>query len=265
MSRFIYTKEMLKFIAAQFKKHEVREVTAAFNKKFGTNKTPGQIKSTITNHGIVCGRAPGEANKGKLRTFTNEQVAFIRSEYQNLTVPELTKQFNSKFSADKSKQQIKNFIFQQGIRCNRSGHFEKGQQPWNTGKKGWTAGGRSAETRFKPGHQRSDTQQVGAIRADRKDGYLMVKVEMPNKWRLMHVVEWEKHYGPIPPNHRLWFKDNDRTNWHIDNLMLITRAQGAVINKQGLGKVASEHKAAVVVIADIKMKISKLVKAGAAA
>jgi hypothetical protein len=265
MSRFIYTPEMLKFIEAKFKKAEVPQVTKAFNKKFGTDKTAAQIKSTITNHGIKCGRKPSEVNKGKLKIMTNKQADFVKSEYLKSTVPELTVKLKQKFGLELKPKQVKDFIKNQGYQSGRTGQFKKGLQPWNTGKKGYVAGGRSSETRFKPGHQRNDTQPVGAIRSDRKDGYLMIKVEMPNKWKLLHVVEWEKHNGPIPKGHRLWFKDNDRTNWNIDNLMLITRAQGAVINKQGFGAVPAEFKQAAVTLADISMKRRALTTSGAAA
>lgn len=248
MSRFIYTPDMLKFIEAEFKKAEVPAVTEAFNKKFDLDKTPGQIKSAINNHGIVCGRKPSQVNKGRFKIVTKEQAAFIKAEFLKSTVPELTAKLNEKFGTSLKPNQVKDFIKNQGYRSGRTGQFEKGLKPWNTGKKGWTAGGRK------------DTQPVGAVRSDRKDGYLMIKVEMPNKWRLLHVVEWEKHHGPIPKGHRIWFKDNDRTNWHIDNLMLITRAQGAVLNKLGLGKVDAEHKTAAVIIADISMKRRELLK-----
>lgn len=264
MSRFIYSPEMLKFIKAQFKKHAVPKVTQAFNRKFGTEKTPAQIKSTIKNHGIVCGRKPGEHLKGKLKLVNKKQAAFIKAEFLKVSVPILTAKFNEKYGTDLKPKQVKDFIKNQGYQSGRTGRFEKGMKPWNTGKKGLKFGGRSSETQFKPGHQRNDTKPVGAIRTDTKDGYPIIKVEMPNKWKLLHVVEWEKHNGPIPKGHCLWFKDNDRTNWHIDNLMLVTRAQKAVINKLGMGTVPAEAKQAAVLLADLTMKRSQILREQAA-
>lgn len=260
MSRFTYTDEMIRFLAEQYKQHGIAEVTAAFNKTFNADKTCKQIKSTITNHGIKCGRTTGQINKGKLLAYTEQQAEFIRQKYKELGLSELTVQFNAAFGTEKTMQQIRAFTRNHGIKSGRTGRFEKGQKSWNDGKKGWTAGGRSAETRFKPGHQMNDIKPVGSTRICSKDGYVIVKVAMPSEWRLMHIVEWEKHHGPIPEGHRLWFRDNDRTNWHIDNLMLITRAQGAVLNKQGLGKVNAEHKSTAVIIADISMKRRELLK-----
>lgn len=262
MSRFIYTSEMLAFIAEQYKKTGLADVTAAFNAKFGTDKTTGQLKSTLKNHGITCGRTTGEIRKGVLLGYTQEQASFIRKHYQELALQPLTQAFNAEFGTQKTEQQIRSFTRNHGVKSGRTGKFEKGETPWNTGKKGWTPGGRSVETRFKKGHQRSDIKPVGATRICSKDGYVWVKVAMPNKWRQRHVVEWEKHNGPIPKGSRLWFIDNNRENWQVSNLMLITRAQGAVINKQRLGTVAGEHKAAVVAIADIAMKRRSLIEQG---
>jgi hypothetical protein len=257
MSRFIYTAEMLEFIAAQYKLNGFPEVTAAFNKKFESHKTVPQIRAAIKNHKIICGRKTGELNKGVLRQFTTQQAEWIKQKYTELSLSALTAAFNAEFESNKTVQQIRSFTRNHSIKSGRSGRFDKGQQPWNTGMKGWCAGGRSAETRFKKG-QALNTMPLGSERVCSKDGYVMIKVAMPNKWRMKHVVEWEKHNGPIPKGYRIWFKDNVRTNWAIENLMLITRAQGAVINKMGLGTVPAELKTAAVTMADISMKRRKL-------
>lgn len=257
MSRIMYTPEMLEFISAQYKLKGLQEVTAAFNIKFGSDKTVKQIRATLKNHKITCGRKTGELNKGVLRLFTIQQATWIKQKYTELSLAELTAAFNAEFEADKTVQQIRSFTRNHNVKSGRTGRFDKGQQSWNAGKKGWCAGGRSVETRFKKG-QALNIMPLGSERICSKDGYLMIKVAMPNKWRMKHVVEWEKHNGPIPKGYRIWFKDNVRTNWAIENLMLITRAQGAVINKMGLGTVPAELKTAAVTMADISMKRRKL-------
>lgn len=265
MSRFTYSPAMISFIAKAYQKMGIPEVTQAFNAQFVTSLTEGQIRGAIKNNRITCGRKTGSILKGVLRSYTAEQAKFIKKQYQKLSIDELTIAFNSKFGTEKTVKQIRAFTRNHSIKSGRTGRFEKGAESWNAGKKGWTAGGRSAETRFKKGHQSNDLKPVGSTRICSKDGYVVVKVALPNKWRLMHIVEWEKHHGPVPKGHRLWFKDNDRTNWHIDNLMLITRAQGAVINKQGFGTVPAELKTAAVTLADISMKRRALTNPGAAA
>lgn len=265
MSRFTYTPEMLAFLKDGYKNHGVPELAELFNKEFGTSKTASEIKGALSNHKIRCGRTTGEINKGKIKAFTTEQIAFIKEAYQQMTIVELTKVFNQKFNENKSAELIKGFTSRQGITCGRSGLFKKDHTPHNKGVKGWMPGGKAQKSQFKKGQIAINHKPVGSERICSKDGYVLIKTAEPRTWRMKHVVEWEKHHGPIPKGHRLWFKDNDRTNWHIDNLMLITRAQGVVINKQGMGTVPAELKTAAVTLADISMKRRALTNPGAAA
>lgn len=265
MSRFRYTKEMIQFIAEQYAAKGIADVAIAFNAKFNAELTVSQVKSVIKNHKITCGRTTGEIKKGVLIAFTNEQAQFIREQYKVMTLQSLTKLFNETFSTEKTFLQIRSFTRNHGVNSGRTGHFEKNATPWNAGVKGWDAGGRSAETRFKPGGKSLNIRPVGSTRICSKDGYVIVKTEHPNKWRHMHVVVWEKHHGKVPAGHKLWFKDNNRTNYAIDNLMLITKAQGAVINKNGLGQVPAQYKDSAVTLANIVMKRADLVRSGVTA
>lgn len=60
-------------------------------------------------------------------------------------------------------------------------------------------------------------------------GYLIRKVnnDLPyaNRWKAVHVIEWEKHYGLVPTGYMVSFKDKDKTNIDIENLELVTRKQ----------------------------------------
>jgi hypothetical protein len=109
--------------------------------------------------------------------------------------------------------------------------FQKGQTPWNKGTH-YTAGGRSAETRFKPGERRGVAvnlyKPIGSERIS-KDGYLERKINdglpLQKRWRAVHLIEWEAINGPLPAGHAIAFKDGDKTNRAPDNLELITRAE----------------------------------------
>lgn len=109
--------------------------------------------------------------------------------------------------------------------------FKKGDMPWNTGIS-YSAGGRSAETRFKPGNRSGSAldryQPVGAERLT-KDGYLQRKVndDMPlqRRWKMVHVILWEAAHGPLPAAHVVIFKDGDKRNFAPDNLHCISRAE----------------------------------------
>lgn len=40
----------------------------------------------------------------------------------------------------------------------------------------------------------------------------------------VHRLEWIKHHGEIPDGYVVHHKDEDKTNWNIDNLELISRS-----------------------------------------
>lgn len=58
-----YTVEQLEFLREGYRSLPVRALAWAFNKRFGLNKTKGQIKSTLKNHGITSSRT-GYFEKG---------------------------------------------------------------------------------------------------------------------------------------------------------------------------------------------------------
>ncbi len=263
MARFTYSAAMLEFLRVTYPEESLERTTELFNFAFGCNFTVSQIKAACKNHKITCGRKQGELTKGKLRSFTQQQAEWITEQYKRLTIEQMTSAFNTEFGTQKTVEQIRCFTRNHGIKSGRTGRFEPGQKSWNTGIKGWDAGGNSAKTRFKKGNSPHNHKPVGSERIDSKDGFVLVKVAEPKSWRLKHLIEWEKHHGAIPKDHKIWFIDNDRTNCHIDNLMLVTTAEHAVVNKMGLGRAHPEAKETVMLLARIKMASTKRKKEAA--
>ncbi|WP_029954249.1 hypothetical protein [Achromobacter sp. DH1f] len=100
-----------------------------------------------------------------------------------------------------------------GVRGGAS-RFQKGQQAWNKGLN-FQAGGRSAETRFKPGTRPRNWQPIGSYRIT-KDGMLQRKIsDAPGsnsrRWRGVHELVWIEHNGPVPARHIVVFKPGMRT------------------------------------------------------
>jgi HNH endonuclease len=109
------------------------------------------------------------------------------------------------------------------------GHFKAGNVPWNKGKKGTTGW---STTRFKAGAVPPNHRPVGSERKCATDGYIYVKVaEGIGQYRLKQRVIWEQHHGPIPPSNMVVFLDNNRENFDIENLALVSRGELAVLNK----------------------------------
>lgn len=140
------------------------------------------------------------------------------------------------------------------------GCFKPGQKPWNAGKKGWKAGGRSAETRFKKGEKPSNTwRPIGAERIS-KDGLLQRKVSDTGDkridWRPVHVLIWEAENGPVPEGHIVVFKDRDRRNLSPDNLEAVTRAEN--MRRNSIDRYPPEYRQAAITLGWFKRRINKL-------
>lgn len=113
-----------------------------------------------------------------------------------------------------------------------AGRFQRGMTPWNKGQH-YQAGGRSAQTRFKPGRRPSTTQPIGSYRLDTQ-GLLQRKVADtpgPNhlRWRGVHELVWIEANGPLPAGHVVCFRPGQRTNVleeiTLDRVECLSRAE----------------------------------------
>jgi len=117
-----------------------------------------------------------------------------------------------------------------GGNVGKESRFQPGQVPWNKGTH-YKAGGRSSETRFKPGIRPATWVPVGTVVTD-PDGYHKRKVRddappgMSRKnWVFVHREVWEQHHGPIPRGHSIVFINGDRADLRIENLECIPRTE----------------------------------------
>jgi len=102
-----------------------------------------------------------------------------------------------------------------GINPGVQHRFKPGQAVWNKGTH-FTAGGRSAETRFKSGQMPHNTHPIGSYRIT-KDGTLQRKISNDKgnnsvRWRGVHELVWVEVNGPLPPKHIVVFKPGMRTS-----------------------------------------------------
>lgn len=113
-----------------------------------------------------------------------------------------------------------------------STRFKKGLTPWNKGTN-FTAGGRSAETRFTKGTRPHTWVPIGTeVVTD--DGYIKRKIrdDAPpgmsrNNWKFLHIIAWEEANGPIPKGYMLRFRNDNRQDVRIENLELLSRKENA--------------------------------------
>ncbi|MCM1179977.1 MAG: HNH endonuclease [Clostridium sp.] len=190
--------------------------------------------------------------------YTEEEHAFMREFVPGHSYREIASAFTEKFGWEISIGQVNAYIGNHHLNTGRTGRFQKGQSPPNKGKKGVCAAG-CEKTWFPKGHVPENHRSIGSERVN-KDGYVEVKVAEPNKWRLKHRIVWEKANGPVPKGYIIIFRDNDKTNIDIDNLLMIKRGIHAVLNHTGLCEYSGEFKDTAVKIAELKSATSKAKK-----
>ncbi|MFB5268121.1 HNH endonuclease signature motif containing protein [Paenibacillus enshidis] len=187
--------------------------------------------------------------------YTPEQRDFIKNNAAGKGNAELTELFNARFGLNLSVEKIKCFKANHRISSGLTGRFESGHVPANKGKKGLSQGG--VETQFKKGRKPHNYVPVGSERVN-GDDYVDIKVADPNKWRGKHLIVWEQHQGcSVPKGHAVIFGDGNRRNFDPDNLILVTRGQLAIMNKNGLIQKNAEFTRTGIIMADIIKKIGE--------
>ncbi|HDR7254295.1 HNH endonuclease signature motif containing protein [Bacillus cereus group sp. MYBK71-2] len=186
--------------------------------------------------------------------YTAEQKNFLVENIKGRTRKELCEMFNAYFGLDLGLNQITAYIKNNGLRSGLDARFVEGSKPWNKGKKGIYTGG--SQTQFKKGQRPHNYKPVGSERVN-SDGYVDVKVADPNKWRAKHQLLWEKENGPIPKGYVIIFGDGNRRNFQQDNLILVSKSQLAILNKNQLIKDNADLTRVGIVIADLYKKIGE--------
>lgn len=189
--------------------------------------------------------------KGQAIKYTPEQLDYIKSNC-NLGRKELTLKVNIKFNTNFSVDSIKSLCTRNKWNTGRTGCFEKGDKPWNTGTKGICKPNSGS---LKKGRHSWNLKPIGYERVCSKDGYVLVKVAEPNVFKLKHRIVWEKANGPIPENHVIAFNNLDKTDCRLENLTLMTKAE-MVRYSQSFHKLAtSETNETCLILAKVKNKV----------
>ena len=166
--------------------------------------------------------------------FPPEVHDFFKANNKGKTSKEMTDLLNSTFDTAYTRAQIKAYRGRMHWDSGLTGRFKPGNVPHNKGKKGQSYPGTEA-TQFKKGNIPPNARPIGAERVN-VDGYRERKIAEPNVWRLVHRLNWEQAHGPIPKGHAVIFKDKNKLNCEVDNLLLVTRGELAIMNYRGFCK-----------------------------
>ena len=226
-----YPPEVHAFIAQNFQGTKTRNLVAMVNEKFNLGFTESMMKSYKQNHKLKSGTRCG-VEQGFSKIYPKEVQEFIAREVSGRSTEELTTLVNEQFGTNYKKAQLraykKNHQLVSGLDC----QFRPGHVPKNKGMKGVCAPG-CEKTWFKKGSTPVNHKPVGSERID-VDGYILVKVEEPNRWRLKHRIVWEEHYGKIPDGQNVIFLDGNKLNTDIENLALVTNREHLQMNRERL-------------------------------
>lgn len=167
------------------------------------------------------------------RWWTPEEEQHMRDHYADTLTVDLARQFGcdpkrvlAKANSMGLHKSIALIAATARERTTRPGHGshatrrQPGQEPWNKGSH-YVAGGRSAETRFKPGSRPHTWVPIGSYRI--VEGVLERKVnDLPGpntvRWKPVSRLVWEAEHGPIPAGHSVVFRPGRKTT----DLALIT-------------------------------------------
>lgn len=200
------------------------------------------------------GRPQGSKNKA-LHIWSNEEKEYLEEITPGHHYKEIQELMKEKFNLDLTMNQIKGAIGRYKLNTGFTGQFNKGHVPDNKGMKGICAKG-CEKTWFKKGQKPINHKPVGSERVN-VDGYVEVKIKEPNKWRLKHQVVWEEHNGLIPQGHAVIFGDGNLGNLDINNLILVSRQQLLILNRNKLIQKDANLTRTAVIVADIYQKISE--------
>jgi len=192
--------------------------------------------------------------------YTKAQAAFLANNVKGRSNQELTDLFNAHFGLSLDPEQIKGYKNRYGLDSGLDGRFQPGHVPANKGRKGVFLGGEVAEAcQFKKGNKAHNWVPIGSERVN-GDDYIDIKVadgKLQKNWKGKHILIWEEHNGPVPPGHAVIFGDGNRRNFDPDNLILVSRAQLAVLNKNRLIQDNADLTRTGIIVADIYRKIGE--------
>lgn len=140
--------------------------------------------------------------------YTRQEELFLENNVKGISLKELTKRFNERFDLNVSESSImhkkhKLRLFS-GV---NSSQFKKGLIPHNR-------------------------RPIGSERVY-KSGYVKVKVA-DDKWVFKHNYIYEQHYGKIPEGYTIIFADKNKSNFNIDNLMLVSNREAILMKTRKL-------------------------------
>ena len=192
--------------------------------------------------------------------YEQEHIDFIKA-HQGASAREMAELFTRYFNIPVSINQMQGLMYRNHLSSGKTGEFKKGHIPYNKGKKmNEELYEKCKPTMFKKGHIPKNHREIGSERIT-KDGYTQIKITESDGWKLKHRLVYEEHYGEIPVGYSILFCDGNKQNCDIDNLILVSRSELLILNRNKLIKNDSSLTITGVNIAKLLDAMSKKKKA----
>jgi hypothetical protein len=188
--------------------------------------------------------------------YTNENIDWLATSRPLYAEQELSAKFHQRFKVLISPAALVQQCCKRGFKppAVNIGRIKKGNIPFNKGLKGRRV---SMVTEFKKGNRPKNSQALGT-EVFRND-YWYIKVE-PNKWTAKHRAIWETAYGELPKGLSVIFIDSDITNFALDNLATVTKAELLQMNRNKYKQMNNELKPSLLALSRLEASIYKISK-----
>lgn len=256
-----YTPAQLAWLAERSGTMLRAELTEAFNRRFGQNRSVKAITSTIKREKLPQ-RAPGYPKGHNITLFSPAQIEFIRTAYRSMDRGEVLRILNTWWDADFTDAQLRAFLKNHKIRSGRTGHFIKGGDDPRTYRGPRMPNSGQFQKGALNGAAARNYQPIGSLRWS-KEGYLERKVtDDPSLWPARrwvgeHRLMWEQAHGPIPDGHVVVFLDGDPCNLELDNLRAVPRGVLGLMNKRWPGATHGDARKAAILACELELRANK--------
>ena len=194
------------------------------------------------------------------RTYSDQQNAFLKR-HPILDRVILAALFNKEFSENRSVDAIRIHCSRRlGMKRTNTSKFRKGIVPWCTGMKGLLIHENCKKGWFKKGH--TFNEQPLNYTWHKKGGFLLLKYrhdgETVNKnFCYKHRYLYEQHHNvKLTGNDVILFKDGNKENFEIDNLIKVSRNAAMSLNHTNFKNLQhSQIRVALINLAEINMRV----------
>lgn len=201
------------------------ELAKIFNEQFNRNITTKQMEDWKSHRGL---------KSDVHRIFTEEENEFLKNNIKGRSAIELISMFNDKFGRSITKNQLTSYKRKTGITSGIDSRFKEGQ---------------ISPTHKPIGYEHTTT-----------DGMTYIKVGEPSVWERKQLYLYKKYKGVPPKGYDVVFADGDRTNFDLDNLILVSKQEKLIMGKKGMFSKDGEITKLGVLVADLVLKNHKLSK-----